>query len=110
MDPRTGEIFQARPEYVTMSRRPGIAAGWIEKFNSDVYTGDFVVVRGVKMRPPRYYDKFFQNLKPLDFEEVQFQRFEDAKKYLDNNTKERLNVRRQCQEARLTKLVRPLEA
>ena len=25
------------PEYVVMSRRPGIGRGWLEKFTSDVY-------------------------------------------------------------------------
>lgn len=109
VDASTGEFYELKPEYVTMSRRPGIASGWFDKFKSDVYPHDYVVVRGRKMRPPRFYDNKFKLLSPLDFEEVQFQREQDAKLHLDNNTTERLNVRREVQEARLTKLVRSLD-
>ena len=34
----TGEIInQRKPEYTTMSRRPGIGKGWYEKFKNDLY-------------------------------------------------------------------------
>jgi len=46
-----------RPEFVLMSRRPGIGFSWINEFRSDVYPSDEVISRGVKTRPPRYYDK-----------------------------------------------------
>lgn len=49
-----------KPEYVTMSRRPGIAAGWFAKFGSDVFPLDHVVLRGREMRPPRFYDLLFE--------------------------------------------------
>ena len=38
-----------------MSRRPGIAAGWYDKYSADVYPADKVVVRGKAQRPPRMY-------------------------------------------------------
>lgn len=45
------------PEYLTMSRRPGIGAAWLEKFKGDVYPSDEVVIRGgIKCRPPKFYD------------------------------------------------------
>lgn len=48
------------PPYVTMSRRPGIAAGWIEKFATDVYPSDEVIIRGgFKCKPPRFYDEIY---------------------------------------------------
>lgn len=48
------------PEYVVMSRKPGIAHDWIEKYSSDVYPNDFVVIRdNIKCKPPRYYDKIY---------------------------------------------------
>src|SRR6185436_16893236 len=51
---RAEEHYQGRrPEYTTMSRRPGIGKGWYEKFKTDVYPRDRVVVRGVHTRPPR---------------------------------------------------------
>lgn len=49
-----------KPEYVTMSRRPGVGAGWFKKFKADVFPSDGVVVRGREMRPPRFYDGLFE--------------------------------------------------
>lgn len=110
VDPLTGEVYLAKPEYITMSRRPGIASGWFEKYASDVYPSDAVVVRGREMRPPRYYDNKLKSIAPLDYEEIQHQRYLDAQKHLDNNTKDRLYVRHEVQKARLKQLIRPLEA
>lgn len=46
-----------KPEFLLMSRRPGIGASWFSRYGSDVYPRDEVVVRGVPCRPPRYYDQ-----------------------------------------------------
>ena len=40
VDSRTGEYIDRDPEYSTMSLRPGIGAGWYEKFKGDVYPSD----------------------------------------------------------------------
>ncbi|AZL82677.1 replication initiator protein [Apis mellifera associated microvirus 3] len=109
VDPATGEWSEIRPEYVTMSRRPGIAAGWFEKYRADVYPHDYVVVRGRKMRPPKFYDRRLQALSLPDYEEVQMLRHIEAQKYVDNCTEERLAVREAVQEARLKQLPRSLE-
>lgn len=53
-----------RPEYTTMSRRPGIASEWFEKYRTDVYSADRVIVRGVSTRPPRYYDNLLNKSDP----------------------------------------------
>ena len=45
--------------FSTMSRRPGIGRDWFEKWRGDVFPSDFVVVRGMKMKPPRYYTDLF---------------------------------------------------
>lgn len=43
-------------EFAVMSRRPGIGAEWIDKYQSDVFPRDFVVVvGGRKVGVPRYY-------------------------------------------------------
>lgn len=47
------------PEFITMSRKPGIAHDWIIKYADDVYNYDKVVMPdGMILRPPRYYDDF----------------------------------------------------
>lgn len=54
------------PPYAVMSRRPGIGGAWFDKFNTDVYPHDEIVVRGLyTTTPPRYYD---EQLKKLDIE------------------------------------------
>lgn len=55
------EHYQGRePEYVVMSRRPGIAASWFEKYSEDVYPNDYLVVRdSIKCKPPRYFDSLY---------------------------------------------------
>lgn len=52
----TGEVFEVEPEFATMSRRPGLGKGWIEKWKADVFPRDGVWVNGLLMPPPRYYD------------------------------------------------------
>lgn len=56
------EHYQGRkPEYVTMSRRPGIAHDWIVNNFADVYNYDHIVIpeKFDNVKPPKYYDKIF---------------------------------------------------
>lgn len=53
------------PEFVRMSRRPGIGSAWLDKYKSDVYPHDFIVIRdGIKVKPPKYFDKLFESIAP----------------------------------------------
>lgn len=62
-------------EYMTMSRRPGIGAGWFEKFGSDVFPSDELIVRGGhRMRPPRFYEERFGAVAPGALQEVKRKR------------------------------------
>lgn len=90
---QTGEILL--PEYTTMSRRDGIGKGWLDQYIDDVYPHDFVVLNDKKMRPPRYYDTILKTERPYTFDDIKYNREENAKKHLDNNSPERLNVRYQ---------------
>lgn len=61
------ELGDRIPEYLTMSRKPGIGGLWIDRYLSDVYARDRVIVRhGVQCRPPRFYDSSFARLKGDD--------------------------------------------
>lgn len=49
-----------QPEYTVMSRRPGIAANWFDRYSEDVYPNDYVVIRdNIKCKPPRYFDNLY---------------------------------------------------
>lgn len=117
IDPVTGEIFQRKPEYTTMSRRPGIGKNWIDKYMGDVYPRDFVVHKGQKMRPPKYYDRqyeiFCSSEDPLTLvsksSKVLSKRQIKAKLYLDDNTPDRLSVKERVALARLIQLKRGVD-
>lgn len=105
VDPDTAEIYKLKPEFNCMSRKPGIGGLWFEKFSSDVYRGhDYVVVNGVKCRPPRYFDRLLEKMNPDRFEEVKIARVLAAEQYADNNTPDRLAVREQVELARFNRL------
>lgn len=56
MDHDTGEIWNVRPEYVTMSRDRGIGADWFTKYSDEVYPADECIHQAKRFRPPRFYD------------------------------------------------------
>jgi len=86
------------PEYGTMSRNPGIGAGWIDRYMCEVFPADSVVVRGKLFKPPRYYAERVSRCKPLMMDGVKFARFQARKR--DEETAERLAVREKCAIAR----------
>ena len=70
--------WYVEPEFVVTSRRPGLGSEWFEKYHSDVYPCDYVIVDGKKFRPPRFYDKKFAEMDPETFEVIQEKRQEHA--------------------------------
>lgn len=104
-----GVVTDRLPEYVTMSRRPGIASAWVQKFGSDVYAGDFAVLNGVKFRPPRFYDARYELMCPKVISRVKRRRREKAAVHADNNTPDRLKVRERVQVLKLERLKREVE-
>lgn len=45
------------PEFTNMSLKPGIGYPFFEKYSTDIYGKDFVVIRdGIKCKPSRYFD------------------------------------------------------
>lgn len=86
------------PEYGTMSRNPGIGAGWVDKYSSEVFPSDSVVVRGKLFRPPRYYAERVARTNPLLLDGVKLARFQARKR--EDESPERLAVREVCAIAR----------
>lgn len=107
VDLESGETTDISPEFITMSRRPGIGKPWLDKFCADVYPDDGVVVRGRLMKPPKYYDKQFELVDAPAALEVARERRRDRR--LEDETPERLSVREQCTEARIARLERTLD-
>lgn len=69
-----GEIIQLLPEFNHMSLKPAIGKRWLERFESDVYPRDYVVVNGAKVKPPKYYDTLFEKENPGVFSDLVAQR------------------------------------
>jgi hypothetical protein len=108
VDPDTGEIFSIEPEYVTMSRNPGIATSWYEKYRDDVYPSDFVVLRGKKMRPPKFYDNLLDREDNFDIDYIKYQRELRSMVHQSETTPERLSVREKVKLKQLNQLKRGL--
>lgn len=102
-DKESDTYYLKKPEYTTMSRRPGIGRDWLKKYQSDVYPSDQVIMRGKSMRPPKFYDTQYPQI-----DEIKFERELNAKKHLDNNTPERLAVREAVHQAQISILKRSL--
>lgn len=95
-----------KPEYTTMSRRPGIASGWFDQYISDVYPDDFIVLNGKKLRVPRFYDNQYELLYPAEMKIIKASRIDALDKHASNNTFARLKVRETIQQAKLEHLKR----
>lgn len=107
VDIGSGEISQRVPEFTHMSLKPGIGAGWFRKFKNEVYGKwdrnsdlDRIVLNGMEMRPPKYYDRLLEKLEPFTLEYKQFLREQSF--CPEEATKERLAVRENVAKARLS--------
>jgi len=107
--PDSDDYYQGRqPEYITMSRRPGIGHGWLKQFSGDVYPDDFVVIRdGVKCRPARYYDNIYDgDIKPIKKNRLQRARILS---YKPDNSPARLPVKEAVKRSLLKEVPRSYE-
>lgn len=109
VDPSTGEVTTRSPEYTTMSRRPGIGSGWYEKFMTDVYPSDEIIINNKKMRPPKFYDAKYEISDRTEFVKIKRQRVKDAEKHSEDQTPERLKVREAVQKSQIKLLPRKVE-
>lgn len=84
-------------EFNTMSRNKGIGSTWLEKYGRDVYPRDEIVIRGRRMRPPKFYDEQIERVNPAMMRQIKIMRGEAGKRHQENNTTERLQVRENIQ-------------
>lgn len=71
---RKYERLGIEPEFVVMSRRPGIGRRFFEEFNSDIYPQDKVVTVDGSYKPPRYYDELMKSQNPKVIEDLRLKR------------------------------------
>lgn len=111
IDLDTGELYTLEPEYVTMSRRPGIGKSWYEKYKSDVFPSDEVPVpgKGVFKKPPRYYQELYRADDPLAFEALQKIRLKFKQAHSHEYSPQRLMDKYKVKKAATSLLKRGLE-
>lgn len=92
-DVETGEVLPK--QYVTMSQ--GIGKDWIEKYWSDVYPQDELIVNGHPTKPPRYFDEWLKKHRPALWWQVVEKRKEanDYQRYIGEQSRNRLEKKEQ---------------
>lgn len=98
------------PEYNSMSRKDGIGRAFLEKYGTtDIYNNDICVVNDwTFVKPPKYYDSIYDLAYPEKMSIIKDKRKELMldKKIQENNTTERLKVRRHCKAEKVKLLKR----
>lgn len=107
VDPSTGEVHQRLAEYTTMSRRPGIGKLWYDRYKKDCFPSDFITVKGIKMKPPKFYLDHLEKENPDLVEHIKNKRVISAIDSPDNST-ERLVVREKVKQAQLSQIKRSI--
>lgn len=98
------------PEYINMSRKPGIARDWIKEYETDVYPHDYVVIRNdIKCKPPKYYDYIYELTNSSEMDNIKFKRKLRLldKDFIDD--RRRLPVKEKCCQLKVSKLKRSLD-
>lgn len=78
IDPRTGELVERVAPFRYMSRRPGIGAGFVDRYSGQFAAGDFSVLNGRKVPNPNYYRRRLEQLAPELAERLRVERLDRA--------------------------------
>lgn len=76
------QLFNIEPEFNLMSRRPGIGSNWLGLHKDEIYPDGYIYMKnnkgGLKLKPPKYYDKLFEIYEPELMENIKEKRKEKA--------------------------------
>lgn len=112
-DPADDHYQGKKPEYTTMSRRPGIGVPWLEKYKTDVFPHDYIVARGKKLPVPRFYNQRYEMEAPEKYEKIKRKRLLKAAAQKRANPleheRERLQVKEIVQLRTIESLKRKIE-
>lgn len=106
LHPVTGKLHQVKREFCVQSRRPGLGHAWFQKYKSDAFPSDFIVVDGRKQSVPRYYSK---QLIKEELEKYQRARKLKSLSRREDNTPERRRVREEVKQHQINQLKRSLQ-
>lgn len=119
INPITGEHLTVRPEFITMSKKPGLGDEWFSRFRRDAFPSDFLIIDGAKVPVPAYFKRKLERAEPEPHKllsddkllsyNLDLKRMLSAKRHADNNTPERLAVRETVQSLRAALLKRDME-
>lgn len=104
----TGELRPVDPEFSTMSLKPGIGKDWYSKYTTDIFPHDYLIVRGKRMTPPRYYLNLYEKEYPTEGMQIKQTRLEAQQKNAFNDTPDRLKTRQKVKTAQTKNLQRKL--
>jgi hypothetical protein len=112
LDEETGEIINLKPEFTTMSRGGtgglgGIGKPWYEKYKGDLKK-DFITSRGVKMRPPKFYDGLLEKEDPLKIEKLKEERKQRAIENQSDDYYRRLDDAEKIKSKKIKQLIRKI--
>lgn len=105
----TGELIELEPEFCLMSRRPGIGKEFYTKYKGDCYPKDSITVRGVKMKPPSYFDKLYEEEEPDHHRELSIKRKKAFYSRLEEQHSKRLMDKEIVKKAQISTLKRGIE-
>lgn len=111
LDPETGETWQVKPDFVTVSNRPGLGFEWFEKYWRDLYPKDLIHLEGKRFAIPRYYDKLLEKKDPELLEVIKENRQKrataiDADTHRQEQSYERLAIKEEAKILQLEQLIR----
>lgn len=98
------------PEYITMSRKPGIGKDWYDKYKDDMFPSDEVPVPGLGVikKVPRYYQELFQHEDAMTLEQIKEMRQKFREEHADEYTPARLKDKYIVKKAQIETLHRRL--
>ena len=109
-DYETGEIIDERkPEFQLTSQ--GLGSDFYDKYVSDIYysaDGELIQRGNIRMQPPKYYEKKFEQVNPERLKYIKAKRRLKAERFKKENTLERLATREKVKMSATKKLIRTL--
>jgi hypothetical protein len=92
------------PEFVRMSRRPGIGRSWLERYSASVFNNGYLWSNGHKVNPPSYYKRIFKANEPEEMEKRALELKDILYDNPDINNLKRLAVMEEVKKARIISL------